>query len=86
MELKEAIEKEDKEKVEEEIGDLLFSLVNLSRHWGLNAEDIMRKTNQKFIDRFNRMVSELKKKGIDIENASLEEMDAQWEKIKKGDA
>ena len=86
LELKEAIEKEDKEKVEEEIGDLLFSLVNLSRHWGSNAEDIMRKTNQKFIDRFNRMVSELKKKGIDIENASLEEMDAQWEKIKKGDA
>jgi len=82
-ELSEAIKKGDKKEVEEEIGDILFSLVNLARHWGLNAENILRMTNNKFIERFKKMENELKKDGIDIKDATLEQMDMVWEKIKK---
>lgn len=82
-ELTEAIKKENKDKVEEEMGDLLFSLVNLARHWGLNAENILRKTNSKFIERFKKMQDRLRKDGIDIKEATIEQMDMAWEKIKE---
>jgi len=84
-ELQDAIEDGDKNKVKEEIGDLIFSLVNLSRHWGLNAEDVLRGANKKFVARFNRMVNKLKEKGIDIREASLDKMDEAWEQIKEDD-
>ncbi len=83
LELKTAIDKQDSTKVKEEIGDLIFSLVNLSRHWGFNAEDILRDANSKFIDRFSKMMLSLREKGIDIEKASIEQMDQIWEEIKK---
>ncbi len=82
-ELEEAIESEDKERVKEEIGDLLFSIVNLSRHWKLNAEQILREANRKFVERFKKMEEELKKRGLSLESATLEQMDSVWEKIKK---
>ena len=83
LELKTAMEEKSAEKVKEEIGDLIFSLVNLSRHWGFNAEDILRQTNTKFTDRFNKMILSLREKGIDVEKASIEQMDQIWEEIKR---
>jgi MazG family protein len=83
LELKTAMEEKSAEKVKEEIGDLIFSLVNLSRHWGFNAEDILRHTNTKFTDRFNKMILSLREKGIDVEKASIEQMDQIWEEIKR---
>ena len=81
-ELGKAILDRDKERLEEEIGDLLFSLVNLARHWGLDAEHLMRDANQKFIERFKEMEEELKAAGIDLDKATPPEMDRAWEKIK----
>lgn len=85
LELKEAQSQGVKEHVEEEIGDVLFAMVNLSRYFKISAEDALRKTNNKFIRRFKRIEKELKKQGIPIEEASLVEMDAIWEEAKKYD-
>jgi MazG family protein len=46
---------QDKERIGEKMGDLLFSLANLARHWGLNAEDLLREANKKFLERFKKM-------------------------------
>ncbi len=82
-ELSEAIYNKDMVKVKEEIGDLIFSLVNLARHWEFNAEDILRETNKKFFHRFNKMVAKLNQRGIDIDNATIDQMNEAWEDIKK---
>ena len=81
-ELSKAVSEEDEKGIEEEIGDLLFSLVNLSRHWGLNAENLLRNANQKFIERFQGMEEDLKAAGVDLDEATPQEMDMAWEKIK----
>jgi len=83
-ELQDAIGRNESAKVEEELGDLLFSLVNLARHWGLNAEDLMRKTNSKFVRRFEKMESALASSGKALNDSTLEEMDRAWNKIKNG--
>jgi len=82
-ELREAIEKEDPERVGIELGDLLFSLVNLARRWELNAEDVLRVTNRKFIRRFELMERELSASGKGLRESTPEEMDRAWNKIKK---
>ncbi len=81
-ELESALIREDRIEIAEEIGDLMFSIVNFARHWGLNAEDQLRITNNKFIQRFKKMESELKGSGIELEDATVEQMDQAWEKIK----
>ena len=81
-ELGQAIKKQDSRDVGEEIGDLFFSLVNLARHWGLNAEDLLRIANRKFVRRFGLMEKELSTAGKDFSESSLEEMDEIWNKIK----
>ncbi len=81
-ELKNAHQKESKERVEEEFGDLLFSLVNISRFLKINPEDALRKTSEKFIKRFKGIEREFKLKGEEISEATLEELDAVWEKQK----
>ncbi len=83
LELKEAQSKGIKEELEEEIGDVLFAIVNLSRYFKISAEDALRKTNTKFIRRFKYVEDELKRQGIPIEEASLVEMDAIWDAVKK---
>ncbi|HKI47909.1 MAG TPA: nucleoside triphosphate pyrophosphohydrolase, partial [Desulfobacteria bacterium] len=65
-ELKCALESDDEHAVTEETGDLLFSLVNLSRHWGTNAEDLLRSANRKFLNRFERMEKHLNQRGIPL--------------------
>ena len=81
-ELKSAQEKRDIENIKEEIGDVLFSVVNLSRFFDIPAEDMLRKTNRKFITRFQTIERELKDKGKKLENSNLEEMEKIWEKSK----
>lgn len=83
-ELEEALEAQntDHDHIREEIGDLIFSLVNLSRHLDVDAEDACRQTNKKFRARFRYMEDELSKSGKSVGSASLEEMEALWQQAK----
>lgn len=77
-ELRDEIMVGNKEKAQEELGDLFFALVNLSRHLGVNPETCLNAASAKFEKRF-RYVEE----NYDLENATLEEMDRIWEEAKK---
>jgi MazG family protein len=79
-ELKKAIGQ--KENIEEEIGDLLFVVVNLARKLNVDAETALKKTNRKFRQRFKFIETELKAAGKCPEDSSLAEMDKLWEKAK----
>ena len=81
-ELKFAQKKGDMENVKEEIGDVFFSVVNLSRFLGFSAEDMLRETNRKFIYRFKKIEQELKENGKQLEDCNTEEMEKIWEKSK----
>lgn len=70
------------DKIEEEFGDLLFSLVNFSRFIGLSPENALSKTNNKFIQRFQLMEKLILNDSLDIRELNLEEMDEYWEKAK----
>ena len=82
-ELREACTKSDEKKIEEEFGDLLFSLVNLSRFLKVNPEDALRMTIEKFYSRFRQVEQEFGKQGKAMRGATLEEMDEVWDRIKK---
>lgn len=82
-EVKEAISENNPEHIEEEVGDLLFSIVNLSRFLKLDTENVLHKTIYKFVERFKKMEMALASMGKDIEKCTLEEMDAIWNKVKK---
>jgi tetrapyrrole methylase family protein/MazG family protein len=71
------------ERVSEELGDLLFACVNLARHLKIDPEDALRYANKKFISRFRAITNELKKRGKNLEEVSLEEMDKIWNEIKR---
>lgn len=71
------------EAMQEEFGDLLFSMVNLSRHLSLDAEQSLRQANEKFERRFKKMEAMFANAGRGLDEASLEEMDAAWERIKR---
>lgn len=81
-ELKSAIDNGEKENIDEEIGDLLFAVVNLARHLDVEPETALNRTNRKFRQRFKFIEQELKASGRTLEDASLEEMDALWNKAK----
>ncbi|MGH2642536.1 MAG: nucleoside triphosphate pyrophosphohydrolase [Chitinophagaceae bacterium] len=81
-ELQEAIAINEKNKMEEELGDLLFSIVNYSRFLHIDAENALERTNKKFIYRFRRMEEEAKNSGSSLAEMTLPEMDAFWNKIK----
>ena len=81
-ELRDAIGNQTKDEIEEEFGDLLFSLVNYARFVDVNPEDALRKTIQKFSRRFRHIEKRLKDAGKDIHSSSLEEMDRYWEEAK----
>ena len=81
-ELKEADKSKEISDLEEEIGDVLFSVVNLARHLKLDSEDLLRKANSKFINRFKAIEKELVKRGRTIDEAKLDEMDEIWDQIK----
>jgi len=81
-ELKIAITQKDKKQIEEEIGDILFSIVNISRFIGINPEDALRKSILKFINRFKYIEKKAKEKGKELSSLTLEEMDMWWEEAK----
>jgi XTP/dITP diphosphohydrolase len=72
----------DKEKIESELGDVLFSLVNYARFLGINPEDALEKTNRKFIKRFQFLERESQKDNKKLSEMSLAEMDVYWERAK----
>ncbi|MFN0278698.1 MAG: nucleoside triphosphate pyrophosphohydrolase [Pyrinomonadaceae bacterium] len=82
-ELKAAIKTGKIEDAAEEIGDLLFVVMNLARHLDVEPETALKKTNRKFRQRFKFIEDELKKNGATLESASLDEMDALWNKAKE---
>lgn len=73
----------ESDKIEDEFGDVLFSLINYGRFLNLNPEDALEKTNKKFIKRFQYMETESKKEGKELSQMSLTEMDIYWNKAKK---
>ena len=82
QELKEAQSNGNKYHIEEEIGDVIFSIVNLARFLNISAESALRKTNRKFLTRFKDVETELKKRGKEVEDSNLEEMDEIWNTVK----
>jgi MazG family protein len=82
-ELKEAIEEKQQHRVEEEFGDVVFSLVNFARFLNIDAENALELTNKKFINRFTQMEQVALAKGRNLNEMSLEEMDAIWNEIKQ---
>jgi len=81
-EFEQALNSDDAGKLDDELGDLLFSIVNLSRHLKLNAEQALQKTNQKFIRRFRYIEQSLDQAGKRIDEVALEELDRLWEEAK----
>ena len=75
--------KSSKEKIEDEFGDVLFSLINYARFIDINPENALAKTNKKFIKRFMLMEDLMSSENIDISESDLSLMDEYWEKAKK---
>ncbi|MDE7496395.1 MAG: nucleoside triphosphate pyrophosphohydrolase [Muribaculaceae bacterium] len=73
----------NKEDLEKEFGDLLFSVVNAARLYGVNPENALERTNRKFISRFNHLEQRAKELGRNLKDMTLEEMDAIWDEAKK---
>lgn len=80
-ELREEVERKS-DKIEEEFGDVLFSLINYARFVGVNPEDALERTNKKFIRRFQYLETESARDGKVLGEMSLEEMDHYWNKAK----
>jgi len=84
-ELKIEVEKHDTDKIESELGDVLFSIINASRLYGIDPEAALEKTNRKFIKRFNYLEQETLAKGRSLHDMTLDEMNVIWEEAKKED-
>jgi tetrapyrrole methylase family protein / MazG family protein len=82
-ELMEARSQGDSQKVMDEVGDLLFVVVNIARFLGIDPETALARSNEKFYRRFRYLESAIKGQGRELKNASLAEMDALWEEAKK---
>ena len=83
LELLEAVDSGNNLHIEEEAGDLFFSVINYVRFLKVDAENALELTNKKFIKRFTRMEEEIQKEGGSLGNMTLTEMDAIWNEIKK---
>lgn len=81
-ELKVEIDHMDAEKMEEEFGDLMFSMINAARLYKINPENALEKCNQKFIRRFNHVEAQAMKQGRELKDLTLEEMDRYWDEAK----
>jgi len=82
-EARDAIRARDSERVREEIGDLLFSVVNLCRFQSVNAEEALDVAITKFVRRFQAVESRIHNQGRSLGDCTLEEMDAEWNNVKK---
>lgn len=81
-ELQVEIEQGNQDGIEDEFGDLFFSLINTARLYGVNPENALERTNQKFIGRFNYLEKKTIQKGRSLKDMSLAEMDEIWEEAK----
>jgi tetrapyrrole methylase family protein / MazG family protein len=84
-ELLEAQSQQDSQKIADEVGDLLFVAVNISRFLGIDPETALKHSNEKFYRRFRHVESSIKRQGRELKNASLAEMDELWEEAKKNE-
>jgi len=82
-EVRDALESENPERVEEEIGDLLFAVVNLARLAGTHPTNALARANGKFQERFTQVERLARERGIDMETAGLQALDALWSEIKE---
>jgi MazG family protein len=82
-ETKEAIATAEPAKIADEVGDLLFAVVNLARKSGLDAEEVLQAATNKFVGRFNRVEDELRARGRKLGDAELKELDEIWNALKK---
>lgn len=83
LELLEAVDSGSEERIEEEAGDLFFSVINYVRFLKVDAENALELTNKKFIKRFSKMEEAVNMKGLNLSEMTLSEMDAIWNEIKK---
>ncbi|HET8575530.1 MAG TPA: nucleoside triphosphate pyrophosphohydrolase [Methylomirabilota bacterium] len=81
-ELDEAIARGDEKRIEDELGDLLFSMVNVARLQGIDAEDCLRRAADKFTRRFAEVEADMRAGGRTIDGTSAEELDRAWEAVK----
>ncbi len=81
-ELNKEIDDQNEDQMEAEFGDLFFSLINAARLYNINPDNALERTNQKFIRRFNYVESETKKRGLNLSNMTLSEMDELWNEAK----
>lgn len=84
-EVREAITRGDQDDIEAEFGDLLFSIINAARLYGVNPDNALERTNKKFIKRFNYLETESKKDGKTLGDMTLGEMDQYWDRAKTED-
>ena len=82
-EFTEEIKKGNKDNIEAEFGDIIFSLVNLARHYDINPENALERTNKKFISRFNYVEEKTLQQGKNLKDMTLDEMDQLWNEAKK---
>jgi len=85
-ELKNAVLTEGQERIDEEFGDMMFSMINLSRFLGVNAENSLTNATEKFINRLESVECLAKKKGLVLDQMSLEALDVLWEEVKRQSA
>lgn len=83
LEVENEIKNADKDKLEQEFGDLMFAVINAARLYGVNPENALEKTNRKFISRFNYLEAKAKEMGKNLKEMSLAEMDEIWNEAKK---
>ena len=81
-ELREAVAAGDANSIHDEIGDLLFTIANIARKVGVNAEEALQSTNRKFMSRFESMESRVHERGQNLDQLELEEMDRLWDEAK----
>lgn len=72
----------NRDRMEEEMGDLLFSVINVARLYKINPENALEKTNKKFISRFNHVESRAKEMGLNLNDMTLSQMDELWDEAK----
>lgn len=84
-ELEEALQEGNSKRVEEELGDLLFAVVNIARFSSIDPEVALRRATEKFASRFRMVENFAKERGLELNRLSLEQLDALWEEAKGGE-
>ncbi|MDH7462543.1 nucleoside triphosphate pyrophosphohydrolase [Chitinophagaceae bacterium 26-R-25] len=83
QELQEVVKENDKDRIEDEFGDVVFSLINYARFLQIDAENALERTNKKFLQRFTQMEDIASEQGKQLHDMTLQEMDAIWNTVKK---